>query len=156
MTRHDPLRITADSTLIPSILKLIQSEFSYMEARISPQSSMHNLTVQAIKNQCVVGEVWAIGERPDACVFFKEKTDCFYLGKLAVASDIQGKGYARRLVQLAETRARAKGFSVLELETRIELLENHKTFQRLGFKKTSEGAHHGFDRTTYIVMRKTI
>ncbi|MFT6457849.1 GNAT family N-acetyltransferase [Pseudophaeobacter arcticus] len=152
----DPLRITPDSPLIPSVLKLVQREFAYMEARINPQSSMHKLTPLDIEKQCVTGEVWVIGERPDACVFFTEKADCFYLGKLAVAAEQRGKGYARQLIRLAEQRARTKGFSILELETRIELVENHKTFQRFEFKKTSEEAHPGFLEPTYIVMRKTI
>lgn len=151
-----PLRIAPDSPLIPSVLELVQREFAYMEARINPQSSMHKMTTHDIEKQCVTGEVWVVGERPDACVFFTEKTDCFYLGKLAVASEQRGKGYARQLIRLAEQRARAKGFSTLELETRIELVENHKTFQRLGFKKTKEGAHSGFLEPTYIVMQKAI
>ncbi|SLN34598.1 hypothetical protein ROH8110_01726 [Roseovarius halotolerans] len=48
------------------------------------------------------------------------------------------------------------GLSGLELETRIELTENHETFRRLGFVKSGEGAHKGFERSTYIIMRKNI
>ena len=40
---------------------------------------------------------------------------------------------ARALVDLAEDRAKASGLGALELETRIELIENHEAFQRLGF-----------------------
>ena len=47
-------------------------------------------------------------------------------------------------------------FGALELETRIELTENHETFAALGFVKVSEGAHPGYDRTTFITMRKTL
>ncbi len=48
------------------------------------------------------------------------------------------------------------GLPALEVEIRIELIENHEAFRRLGFVKTSEGAHDGFDRITYIVMRKEV
>ena len=45
---------------------------------------------------------------------------------------------------------------MLELSTRIELVENHATFARMGFAKTAETAHEGFDRPTSIVMRAPV
>jgi hypothetical protein len=45
---------------------------------------------------------------------------------------------------------------MLELETRIELTENHAAFARMGFIKTAETSHEGFDRTTSIVMRAPV
>jgi ribosomal protein S18 acetylase RimI-like enzyme len=62
-----------------------------------------------------------------------------YLGKLAVSEKMRGQGCARRLVDLAAERARMKGLDILELETRIELQENHETFRKLGFVKAGEG-----------------
>ena len=47
-------------------------------------------------------------------------------------------------------------FGMLELETRIELTENHAAFARMGFIKTAETSHEGFDRTTSIVMRAPV
>jgi phosphinothricin acetyltransferase len=44
----------------------------------------------------------------------------------------------------------------LELETRIELTENHATFARMGFIKTAETAHPGYERPTSIKMRATV
>ena len=106
--------------------------------------------------QCISGEVWAIGEPPYACIFLKEKDDNLYIGKLAVDDGMRGSGHARRLIELAQERALSKGLSALELETRVELLENHETFRRLGFTKIDEGMHDGFDKPTYIIMRKKI
>ncbi len=151
-----PIRVTADCPSIPSILELIQRTFAFMVPRINPPSSMHRLTVEKIQDQCSEGEVWAIGERPSACVFLSAKGEYLYIGKLAVQEDMRGRGLARRLVDLAEQRARSRGLSGLELETRIELIENHETFQRLGFIKTGESMHDGFDRPTSITMRKPI
>lgn len=151
-----PVRITADSSYIPTILELLQRAFAYMEPRINPPSSMHRLTVEKIKDHCVIGEVWAIGEPPKACVFFNTKGDHLYIGKLAVTEDMRGRGIAGQLIDLAEQRARSMGLSGLELQTRIELTENHVIFQRLGFTKTGENAHQGFDRPTSITMRKPV
>lgn len=151
-----PVKLTPNSPVIPNVLTLVQQAFAFMETRINPSSSMHRLTVEAIKEHCTSGEVWTLGERPAACVFLRAKETCLYMGKLAVRQDRRGQGLARQLVELAERRAKAKGFSVLELETRIELVENHATFGRFGFVKTGEGTHHGFDRPTYIVMQKAL
>ena len=60
------------------------------------------------------------------------------------------------LIGLAEERAVSLGLSGLELETRVELVENHATFRRLGFSKTGEGMHDGFDQPTFILMRKSL
>ena len=68
----------------------------------------------------------------------------------------RGTGLARQLVDLAGTRARALGFDILELKTRVELVENHAAFARLGFVKTGEAAHPGYDRPTSIIMQKRL
>ena len=54
------------------------------------------------------------------------------------------------------TRAQFLGHSEIVLETRIELTENHATFAHMGFVKTREGAHDGYDHPTYIEMRKAL
>ena len=51
---------------------------------------------------------------------------------------------------MAETRARALGLPVLELQTRVELTENHAAFRALGFAQTGATAHPGFDRPTSL------
>ncbi len=156
MKFSSPYQLTERSAQIPCVLELIRQEFSYMESRIDPPSSMYRLTVESLREKCSSGEVWAIGEQPYACVFLTEKADCLYVGKLAVRSDQRGQGCARKLIELAERRAQSRALAFLELETRIELHENHETFHRLGFVKIGEGAHAGFDRSTYIVMRKPV
>jgi hypothetical protein len=56
----------------------------------------------------------------------------------------------------AEDIARQNQRQFLELQTRVELIENHKTFAALGFEKVAEAAHPGYDRPTSIVMRKRV
>ena len=151
-----PVRLSPTDSVIPDILKLIQDSFAYMEDRIDPPSSMHRLTVEDIAAQCETGEVWCIGQPPVACVLTKVKNDALYVGKLAVATSYRGKGLASTLIRLAERRAKEKKLSSLELESRIELVENHRLFEKMGFTKTAEGRHEGYDRSTFIVMRKAI
>lgn len=138
------------------ILDLIQTSFAYMDGRIDPPSSMLNLTLADVARQCETGEVWSLGAPVQACVFLSKKPDCLYLGKLAVASDARGQGLGARMVEVAEQRALALGYHTLELQTRIELVENHQIFAALGFVKTAETAHPGYDRVTSITMRKAL
>jgi GNAT superfamily N-acetyltransferase len=90
------------------------------------------------------------------CVFAAVRDDCVYVGKLAVADTARRKGVARALMAAAEDVARQNQRPFLELQTRVELTENHKTFAALGFEKVAETAHPGYDRPTSITMRKRV
>jgi ribosomal protein S18 acetylase RimI-like enzyme len=140
----------------PTILALIQTEFAFMEQRIDPPSSMLALTAAAVAEQAQSGEVWAIGHPPVACVFLTPKPGALYIGKLAVAANHRGQGLGRQLITLAEGRARALYRPSLELQTRVELTENHATFRALGFTETARTAHPGYDRPTSITFRRPV
>jgi predicted N-acetyltransferase YhbS len=133
-------------------LALIRRAFAGMDGRIDPPSSIHRYTPEDLKT----GEFWVIGTPPMACVLLTPKPGALYLGKLAVAPGLTRQGLARALIRQAETRARALGLPVLELQTRIELVENHATFRALGFQETARTAHQGYDRPTTITFRKSV
>ena len=151
-----PVQHQSDDPALVGILELIRSSFAYMDNRIDPPSSMHQLDLNDVADQCQEGEVWSIGDPPLACMLLKYKEEAVYLGKLAVAENYRRKGFAKKLIEVAENRARLRRLSFLELETRVELTDNHRTFARLGFEKAGEGAHSGYDRPTFIVMRKPV
>jgi GNAT superfamily N-acetyltransferase len=140
----------------PALLALITRAFAGMEGRIDPPSSLHRLTPDGIARQAEEGEVWVIGTPPVACIFLTPQGDALYLHKLAVDPDAQRQGHARRLMALAETRARALGLPALELSTRVELFEKHATFRALGFRQVAETRHDGYDRTTSLTFRRTL
>ncbi|AWD22397.1 GNAT family N-acetyltransferase [Fuscovulum blasticum] len=139
-----------------ALLTLIQTEFAFMEGRIDPPSSMHRLTAAAIAEQAAQAEVWAIGTPPIACVFLTAKPGALYIGKLAVAAPHRGQGLARHLIDLAERRARALGLPALELQTRVELVENQATFRALGFVETGRTAHTGYAQPTSVTFRRPL
>ena len=145
-----------DVKALNDVLALLHECFAYMEGRIDPPSSLHSLMIEDIARQAEAGEIWAFGTPPVACVFFTPKTDSLYLGKLAVHNSERGKGVARHLVALAQRRAEALGKSYLELQTRIELTENHAVFEKLGFVRTSTSSHPGYDQITECTMRKQV
>ncbi|MGJ5207811.1 GNAT family N-acetyltransferase [Bradyrhizobium sp. HKCCYLR20261] len=134
---------------------LILDAFAYMDGRIDPPSSALQLTAQSMQADAAKGALLLADRAGDlvGCVFVRAKGDALYIGKLAVRPGLQGAGIGRRLVAAACEEARRLGLTMLELQTRIELTENHLAFARMGFVKTAETAHEGFERPTSITMR---
>ncbi|WP_254695719.1 N-acetyltransferase [Leisingera sp. NJS204] len=133
---------------------LTRRSFAYIDGRIDQPSSMHRLTVDLRKDLYLVGsKIRAARSLHAACIFLISKTDRLYLGKLAADPARHGSGRARQIEDLAAKRVRDPGLPALELLTRVELVENHRSFDRLGFFKTAEGAYPGCSRVTGITMR---
>jgi len=142
----------------PELLDLILASFAYMNGRIDPPSSALTLTIDALKARAAaeIGYV-ALGSGMLAgCMFLRPEGDCLYLGKLAVVPAWQKKGIGRRLLTMAEAVAGERALQTIRLDTRIELAGNHAAFAAMGFVRTAEKSHLGYDRVTYIEMRKTL
>jgi len=151
-------RATGEFARIDELMSLIRQSFAYMDGRIDPPSSAHRLTAEILREKCAAETaiVAVDGDKLVGCVFLAERPDHFYLGKLAVDPGCQGKGIGRLLMSEGEAIAKAAGKPLLELQTRIELTDNHVAFARMGFAETGRTAHEGFDRPTSITMRKTL
>ena len=141
-----------------SVLKLILDAFAYMGPRIDPPSSALRLTPKSVQAHAEGGALLLAHRGSDVvgCLFLHQKNDALYIGKLAISPAHQRTGIGRKLVDAARDEARLRGIGMLELETRIELTENHAAFARMGFIKTAETSHEGFDRPTSIVMRAPV
>jgi GNAT superfamily N-acetyltransferase len=157
----DALRVTvapSDFNDWTALLELLHSAYAYMASRIDPPSSLLRMDLEQFRQKArdetlivALDDQHLVG-----CAFASLRSDCVYVGKLAVDTTVRRKGIARRIMQAAETIARDSGKPFLELETRVELIENHATFAALGFVKVGESAHAGFSRPTSITMRKPI
>jgi predicted N-acetyltransferase YhbS len=148
--------LATDPALWPAILALLGDAFAYMKGRIDPPSSLRDMTQEALTEQAKKGEIWIIGPGPNACIFLTPKPQALYLGKLAVAPQHRHQGLARTLIDLAETRARALKLPMLELQTRVELTENHATFQAMGFFEIGRSAHPGYNQPTSITYQRLV
>ena len=140
------------------LLELLHAAFAYQNARIDPPSSLYQLDAQSLAQKSHEENLFlalANGEL-FGCAFAKVKPSCVYVGKFAVWPANQGQGIGRRLMQDVESFAQKTGKPVMELDTRIELLENHQTFAAFGFVKTAEHSHAGYTRTTFITMQKAL
>ena len=142
----------------PALLALVRRAFAFMEGRIDPPSSLNRLdaaglAAKAAAERCFLA--WLDG-RLAGCVFCVPQGDALYIGKLAVDPPLQGHGIGRALMARAEDEARNRGLNALELQTRIELTENHAAFAAMGFARIGETAHPGFDRPTSVTMRRVL
>ncbi len=140
------------------LLGLVRDSFAYMDARIDPPTSLKKMRAEDFKAKAVA-ETLILAEEGQAilgCAFAALRDDCVYVGKVAVAPSARGQGVARAMFAAAEDLARVHGRRFLELQTRVELVENHASFSALGFKKVGESAHEGYNRPTSITMRKAV
>ncbi len=140
------------------LLALILRAFAPMHGRIDPPSSALLLTPDGLRLKASEERLFLAfgGCRLAGCAFLAERQGYFYLGKLAVEPELQGRGIGKALVAAVERYARRAGKSAIELETRVELVENHATFARLGFIEIGRTAHSGYSRPTSITMRKEL
>lgn len=132
-------------TRLGELLELVQRTFAYMDGVIDPPSSMHQLTIDSLRVKCAeeTGIVAMLETVLIGCAFLAERQDHLYLNKFAVAPGHQGCGVGRVLMARAEEIAREAGKPVIELQTRIELTQNHTAFARFGFEEVARTAHPG-------------
>jgi len=137
---------------------LLTEAFSPMAGRIDPPSSLTSMSLEDIARKAAAEDLFLLraGNRPIACVFAAPRGESYCLGKLAVARDMRGRGLARGLIEAAGTRARGLGLRELELQTRVELTENHAVFVALGFRETGRTCHPGYARPTSVTFRKPV
>ena len=137
---------------------LLHTCFAYMADRIDPPSSLNRMTPDDLRSKAETETLVLAYDagRLVGCAHLAARPDAIYIGKVAVLPAYQRRGILRRMMAIAEDLAREQGKQALELETRIELTENHATFRALGFAKSAEKAHAGYDRPTSITMRKPL
>jgi len=75
--------------------------------------------------------------------------DHVLLESVAVRPSWQGHGIGRRLLALAEERARVSGRNVVRLYTHVTMVENQRLYERAGYLETGRRADHGFTRVFY-------
>ena len=140
------------------LMRLLNAAFACQADRIDPPSSLHRLDPASIAVKARQERLFLAFENEQlvGCIFARSLGSTMYVGKLAVGPAMQGQGIGRALMSAAETFARQTNHDALQLDVRIELSENHETFAALGFVKTGDHAHAGYDRTTFITMKKAL
>jgi ribosomal protein S18 acetylase RimI-like enzyme len=146
----------------PALLDLLQRAFAGMDGRIDPPSSLAAMDAQLLQAKARAEQLILACDVADECtrlagsLFAALRPGSVYFGKLAVDPAWRGRGLARRLVDCAAHIARTHGRPCLELQTRVELVENQRAFAALGFVEVGRSAHPGYARPTSITMRRSL
>jgi predicted N-acetyltransferase YhbS len=141
------------------LLDLIRRSFASMNGIIDPPSSALHLTADSLREKSLQETAFLAHEAGQivGCIFCKlESPYSLYVGKLAVLPEKQGRGIGRALLSEAEGLAVQSGCTTLRLETRIELLGNHRFFRSCGFEIRALKSHAGYSRPTFLDMQKRL
>lgn len=149
-------RIAAQGEDWPAIRRLLAAAFAHMDGRIDPPSSLRRMSAETLAAHDGPKFLASRDGRVVGCAFGRADGDALLLSKIAVDPGARGAGVARTLVDLAAWEGARRGLARLRLQSRAELTETHAAFRALGFAKTGETAHPGFDRPTSITMEREI
>ena len=141
-----------------ALREVLARNFAFMEGRISPPSSLGAMSAAdlEIRSREETLLLAMAGKQIAGCAYLRFDPDSVYIGKLAIDAPFRSLGLARRIVEMADVMASKTGRSRLVLQTRVELVENHETFARLGFSIASYTSHEGFDRPTSLTMVRPV
>ncbi len=78
-----------------------------------------------------------------------ERNGYVQLENVAVNPDFQKRGIGKELIEFVEQRARAAGYSRIELYTNAKMTENLGMYPRLGYQEFDRRVEDGFDRVYF-------
>ena len=155
--QHCPIRrLQPNDQALSEVLTLIRTSFASMTgASIRPvRCTNSRYKTCQIRRKQVGSWLWATRWRP-------VKWPALYrmrsiLAKWRWDAILRGQGVGRLLVAACAEIAREMGHDRLELQVRIELVENQQAFAKIGFVKVSENCHPGYGCVTEITMQKIL
>lgn len=90
------------------------------------------------------------------CLRWAITPDAFQVRRVAVDPAVQRSGIGRALMAWAEEEASRRGCEHVVLGVRIALPDNLAVYERLGYAAVAEHRHEGYDRTTWLTLRKRV
>jgi N-acetylglutamate synthase-like GNAT family acetyltransferase len=96
--------------------------------------------------------IWVIERRNTivAMLVTQNHGDHLLLETIAVASDAQGSGHGRRLLERAEHDATEQGLTEVRLCTNEAMTENLVFYPRHGYRETRRGLEDGYRRVFFV------
>jgi N-acetylglutamate synthase-like GNAT family acetyltransferase len=137
---------------------LLVTSFAYMDGQIDPPSSLTKMNAENLR-EVARSDAFVVARDSNRIVGFgfgSTRGKALYLSKLAVHPDARNRGVLRRIVCRFVDFAIASDLIALTLQTRVELETNHLIFNALGFTKSGETRHPGFDRVTSLTFSKAL
>lgn len=143
---------------IPEILRIIKTAFAEQKGLVSPPSSAESKTIEIVNHELKTANA-LVGEYEGkivACVFYQPISDEIYIDRLAVLPEFRRRGFGKLLMEEIESRTAGLGIRKLSLSVRIELENQQNYYRKMGFEITSYESHEGYNKPTYVMMKKSI
>lgn len=137
--------------------RLTQEAFA-VHGLLDPPSGAGGESEKDVREELARGEA-AVGwldARPVACMRMSAEGGHLHVRRLAVVPDLQGRGMGRAMMAWAESEAGRRGLAAVTVGVRLALTGNRAFFGRLGYVPVAEHAHPGYDRPTWVEMRKAV
>ncbi len=149
-----PLNLTdADETA-----RVIRAAFAAQPRSTQPPSSALKETAETVAAKIGVGGgIGAFaGDALIAAILWEIKAGALHVGRVSIVPAWRSRGLAGALVKACESEARRRGLARMTLRVRLQLPENERLFERMGFERRAVDAHDGFDRPSQAVMEKRL
>lgn len=137
---------------VEAVTDCVHQAYQHYVARIGrePGPMLDNYAeVIAARDVCVAER----GGRVIGVLVVGPAEEGFLLDNIAVRPEAQGLGLGRRLLDLAETRAREAGFSSIYLYTHEMMTENQDIYRKRGYVEYDRRTEIGLAR---VFMRKPL
>jgi len=150
MKQADPEIRRAQLEDAAAITACVAAAYSHYIARIGkPPAPMLDDYAESIHRHKVF--VLTEAESIIGVLVLVEKEQSLLLDNVAVHPDYQGRGFGRKLIELAEAEALRLGFSNITLYTNLEMTQNIELYKKLGFVETERKQEQGYER---VYMQK--
>jgi len=137
---------------------VIRTAFAAQSHATNPPSSALRETAVTIAAKIAAGGGFGVFARCRlvAVALWQVDRDALMIGRVSALPEARGRSFSRRLVAACEAEVRARDLGRARLRVRLELPENERLFQRMGFARIRVEAHAGFDAPTVAILEKPL
>ena len=140
----------ADAADVPALQRIASAAYSPFLPRMGGQRpGPLDADYAAVVEEC---ETWVACEDGTPVGYLALAGDApgvLVLDNVAVLPSHHGRGIGRRLLELAEARASARGCARLRLFTHVTMVENQELYERIGYVETHRATDDGVTRVFY-------
>lgn len=143
---------------LPVLLTVIQTAYAEYNGKLDPPSGARNESIAQLAQKLHEGYALkaVLAGEVVGCVFYENRGDRVYFGRLAVLPAYRRQGVARALIEGVEQYARDQQFPQVTMGVRLALPGHIAYYERLGYEIAEYRSHPGYTQYTAVNMIKTV